>query len=82
MGFFDFLKNKPNEKKAEQETASPNQDAALKDSEFEQGQTDIQNMFDSQMLEGDKIIQDGFRQIDELIAEGKRLLAEQEKEGR
>lgn len=64
MGFFDFLKEKPNTKKEEPEI---------------QNADDMASAFDRQMAEGDKSIQGMLKEIDDTIAEIDRRL-ELEKE--
>lgn len=68
MGFFDFLKNKPNTDKEE--------DIEIKDS------GDMAMAFNKQMAKHDESVQTMLKEIDDTIAEIDRRIEEQEKDGK
>lgn len=67
MGFFDFLKNKPNEKKEEPKK------------ENIQTKNDIASALQSQLNENEQMTNSILQEIDDLMAECDRRLEEQEK---
>ena len=68
MGFFDFLKNKPNTDKED--------DIEIKDS------GDMAMAFNKQMAKHDESVQTMLKEIDDTIAEIDRRIEEQEKDGK